>query len=122
MGRRVWGVELEVLLVLVLGVFFVNVEERMQVIRRSHPMRRVIDRVNEDGGPSLGLVMDYPHEELALRGSGFVVPNPDTPWIELAGRRFHIGNINGANVIYVMTREQTTNASLTVQVLLDPFV
>ncbi|KAL7003813.1 hypothetical protein U1Q18_004958 [Sarracenia purpurea var. burkii] len=40
---------------------------------------------------------------------------------ELIGRRFNIGKIKDVSVIYVMTGEQTLNAGITVQLLLDCF-
>ncbi|XP_022719878.1 LOW QUALITY PROTEIN: bark storage protein A-like [Durio zibethinus] len=121
-GTPIWDVDLEVLVVVMLiGVVFLNLVEESKQLSTSHPMRGVVDKVNEDGGPYIGLVMAYPTEELALQLSGFFLPNPDIPWIQLAGRRFNIGKINGVKVIYVMTGEQTTNAALTVQALLDAF-
>ncbi|XVF06886.1 hypothetical protein REPUB_Repub06bG0089800 [Reevesia pubescens] len=116
--RPIWDVDLEML---VLVLVLLGLVQDSRQLSRSHPMRGVIDKVNEDGGPYIGLVMAYPTEELALQFSGFFLPNSGIPWIELAGRRFNIGKINGVNVIYVMTGEQTTNAALTVQALLDVF-
>ncbi|XWS42867.1 hypothetical protein CRYUN_Cryun16bG0051500 [Craigia yunnanensis] len=118
--RPIWEVDLAVLVVLI-GVAFLGLVQESKQLSRSHPMRGIVDKVNEDGGPYIGLVMAYPTEQLALQDSGFFLPNSDIPWIELAGRRFNIGKINGVNVIYVMTGEQTTNAALTVQTLLDAF-
>ncbi|XVF56571.1 hypothetical protein PTKIN_Ptkin06aG0131800 [Pterospermum kingtungense] len=116
-GRPIWEVDFAVLVVLV----FLSLVQDSKQLSPSHPMRGVVDKVNEDGGPSIGLVMAYPTEQLALQRSGFFLPSSDIPWIDLAGRRFNIGKINGVNVIYVMTGEQTTNAALTVQALLDTF-
>lgn len=118
--RARWEVDLAMLVVLI-GVVFLGLVQDSKQLSRSHPMRGIIDKVNEDGGPYIGLVMAFPTEQLALQDSGFFLPNSDIPWIELAGRRFNIGKIKGVNVIYVMTGEQTTNAALTVQALLDAF-
>lgn len=117
--RPIWGVDLEVLLVL--GMVLLALVQKSMQLSRSHPMRGVVDKVNDGGGPYVGLVMAYPTEEMALQDSGFFLPNSDIPSIQLAGRRFNIGSINGVDVIYVMTGEQTANAALTVQALLDAF-
>lgn len=88
-------------------VVLLGLVQESKQLSRSHPMREIVDKVNEDGGPYIGLVMAYPTEQLALQNSGFFLPDSDIPWIDLAGRRFNIGKINGVNVIYVMTGEQT---------------
>ncbi|KAJ4721054.1 bark storage protein A-like [Melia azedarach] len=116
--RRIWAVDLKMKLVMV-GLL-VMVEYTMQ-LKSSHPMHGIVDRINEIGGPYIGLVMAYPTEELALTTSGLFVHNSDFPWVDLAGRRFNIGKIKNADVIYVMTGEQTLNAGITVQILLDTF-
>lgn len=84
-------------------------------------MRGIVDRVNEIGGPYIGLVMAYPPEELALITSDLFVHNSLIPSIDLAGRRFNVGKIKNVDVISVMTGEQTLNAGITVQILLDAF-
>ncbi|OMO88882.1 hypothetical protein CCACVL1_08144 [Corchorus capsularis] len=116
-GRSKWGVDL----VLVLGLVLLGMVEDSMEVSRNHPMRGIVDKVNEEGAPYVGLVMAYPTEEMALQSSGFFLPDSDIPWIDLAGRRFNIGSINGVKVIYVMTGEKTANAALTVQALLDNF-
>ncbi|XP_044482507.1 bark storage protein A-like isoform X2 [Mangifera indica] len=90
-------------------------------LRNTHPLHEIVDKVNENGGPYIGLVMAYPTEEMALQTSGVFVPNSQIPWVDLAGRRFNIGKIKNIDVIYVMTGEQTLNAGITVQILLDVF-
>lgn len=118
-----WAFDLEVMvlvLVLVGLLVMLQVQQSMQ-LRCSHPMHGVVDRINENAGPYIGLVMAYPTEELALQSSAFFVPSSEIPWVDLAGRRFNIGTIKGVDVIYVMTGEQTLNAGITVQILLDTF-
>ncbi|XP_062147282.1 bark storage protein A-like [Alnus glutinosa] len=117
--RRMWGaVDLEVML---LGLL-VMVQVQLSVqLRCSHPMHGVVDRINENAGPYIGLVMTFPTEEIVLQTSGFFVPSSEIPWVDLAGRRFNIGKVNGVDVIYVMTGEQTLNAGVAVQTLLDTF-
>ncbi|GLT95074.1 hypothetical protein SLE2022_127790 [Rubroshorea leprosula] len=90
-------------------------------LRRRHPMHEIVDGVNDNAGPYIGLVMAYPTEEMALLTSGLFLPNPDVSSVDLAGRTFNIGKIKGVDVIYVMTGEQTINAATAVQTLLDAF-
>ncbi|KAK7849730.1 bark storage protein b [Quercus suber] len=114
-----WAVDLQVMLVVGLLVML-QVQQSLQ-LRSSHPMHGVVDKINENAGPYIGLVMTFPTEELALIDSAFFVPSSEIPWVDLAGRRFNIGTIKGEDVIYVMTGEQTVNAGITVQILLDTF-
>ncbi|KAJ1257587.1 hypothetical protein BS78_10G007800 [Paspalum vaginatum] len=72
-------------------------------------------------GPSLGLVMSYVDEATALQASGYFTPWRDLPFVDLYGRRFHIGSIRGANVIYALTGQRRLNAAVTVQTLIDVF-
>ncbi|XP_015575183.3 bark storage protein A-like [Ricinus communis] len=116
--RKYWTVDLEAVIVGLVVVLMIDYSEELKL---KHPMHGVVDRVNENGGPYIGLVMAYPTEEVALQGSGFFVPSSHTPSVDLAGRRFHIGKISGIDVIYVMTGEQILNAGITVQILVDAF-
>ncbi|KAE8077479.1 hypothetical protein FH972_016039 [Carpinus fangiana] len=119
--RRMWGgVYLEVMLLLLGLLVMAQVQESVQ-LRCSHPTHGVVERINENAGPYIGLVMTFPTEELVLQTSGFFVPSSYIPWVDLAGRRFNIGKINGTDVIYVMTGEQTLNAGIAVQTLIDTF-
>ncbi|KAJ0968060.1 hypothetical protein J5N97_024977 [Dioscorea zingiberensis] len=86
----------------------------------THPLRTAVDLVNESG-PFIGLVMAYPPEADAVRSSAAFVPRSDIPWLELNGRRFHVGRIHGAAVVYVMSGQRRLNAGITVQILLDLF-
>lgn len=84
------------------------------------PERAAIDRVNRRG-PSLGLVMSYVDEATALQASGYFQPWRALPFVDLYGRRYHIGNIRGVNVIYALTGQRRLNAAVTVQTLIDVF-
>ncbi|KAJ0079421.1 hypothetical protein Patl1_23828 [Pistacia atlantica] len=42
-------------------------------------MHEIVDRVNENGGPYIGLVMAYPPEEMALQPSSLFVRNSQSP-------------------------------------------
>ncbi|XP_072993396.1 bark storage protein A-like [Typha latifolia] len=86
----------------------------------THPLRSVVDQINELG-PFLGLVMAYSAEADAVESSGCFVPANFQPYVDLYGRRFHIGTIRGVDVVYVMSGQRRLNAGITVQILLDVF-
>ncbi|CAK9138426.1 unnamed protein product [Ilex paraguariensis] len=106
---------------IVIMVVVLVMTQRSVQLRSNHPLHGVVDRVNENGGPYIGLVMAYPTEEAALQSSSLFLPSSDVPSVDLSGRRFNIGTIKGVAVIYVMTGEQTLNAGIVVQILLDVF-
>lgn len=55
-------------------------------LRLSHPLRHVVDSINENSASSyIGLVMAYSTEELALQNSGYFLPSSQIPWVDLAG-------------------------------------
>ncbi|KAF7106188.1 hypothetical protein CFC21_106940 [Triticum aestivum] len=83
-------------------------------------VRQQVDRANRHG-PSIGLVMSYVAEDTALQASGYFRPWHVQPFIDLYGRRFHIGSIRGVNVIYALTGQRRLNAAVTVQTLVDVF-
>ncbi|BAF18505.1 bark storage protein A isoform X1 [Oryza sativa Japonica Group] len=89
-----------------------------------HPaMDRVrwqVDKVNRRGH-SIGLVMSYIDEATALESSGYFRPWHVLPFVDLYGRRYHIGSIRGVNVIYALTGQRRLNAAVTVQTLIDVF-
>ncbi|KAK9201115.1 hypothetical protein WN944_016316 [Citrus x changshan-huyou] len=118
--RRRWVLDVKLVVMLGLGLLLAMAQHTVQ-LRSNHPMHGIVDRVNEIGGPYIGLVMAYPPEELALITSRLFVHNSRIPFIDLAGRRFNVGKIKNVDVIYVMTGEQTVNAGITVQILLDTF-
>ncbi|KAL9237221.1 hypothetical protein vseg_011799 [Gypsophila vaccaria] len=90
-------------------------------LRSSHPMHKIVDKINHRGGPYIGLVLAFPAEEVPLQASSLFVPDSDFPFVQLSGRRFNIGKIRNVDVIYVVTGEQTVNAALTVQILVQVF-
>ncbi|WVZ94216.1 hypothetical protein U9M48_040137 [Paspalum notatum var. saurae] len=83
-------------------------------------VRWQLDRINQRG-PSLGLVMSYVDEATVLQASGYFTPWRVFPLLDLYGRRFHIGSVRGANVIYVLTGQRRLNAAVTVQTLINMF-
>ncbi|XP_068635107.1 bark storage protein A-like [Aristolochia californica] len=86
----------------------------------THPLREVVEEVNADG-PFVGVVMAYEAEERALFDSGFFRPRRRLPWMDLSGRRFHVGTISDVDVICVMSGQRRLNAGVTVQILIDVF-
>ncbi|EFJ14760.1 hypothetical protein SELMODRAFT_445786 [Selaginella moellendorffii] len=78
-------------------------------------------RINEREGPFLGLVVPTSFEMDAIRQQTIFAPHPYIPWLDLAGRRFHIGTIQGHKVVLVQSASAMLNAAITTQQLLDFF-
>ncbi|KAF2306690.1 hypothetical protein GH714_020500 [Hevea brasiliensis] len=93
-------------------------EQSMQLSVR-HPLHGVIRKINEEG-PYLGLVLVSDTNEQALQASNVFVPSNYAATVAL-GRTFHVGKINGTNVVYVKTGDASVNAAATVQLLIDVF-
>lgn len=89
-------------------------------LHSKHPLHSVVDQINESG-PFIAVVMAYQTEAEALQSSGLFVARSDVPYIDLYGRRFHIGSIHGIDAIYVMCGQRRLNAGITIQTLLDVF-
>ena len=49
----------------------------------------------------LGLVLTSDTNEKALQDSGLFTPDAETPYVDIAGRRFHIGTLNARYIVYV---------------------
>ncbi|KAF2306682.1 hypothetical protein GH714_020396 [Hevea brasiliensis] len=94
-------------------------EQSMQLSVR-HPLHGVIRKINEEG-PYLGLVLVSDTNEQALQASNVFVPSNYAATVALAGRTFHVGKINGTDVVYVKTGDASVNAAATVQLLIDVF-
>lgn len=75
---------MEVMLGVILVGFVDHVKLSVQ-LKSSHPLHGVVDRINGEGGPYIGLVMAYPTEEAVLVDSGLFVPSSDIPWVDLSG-------------------------------------
>lgn len=75
---------MEVMLGVILVGFVDHVRLSVQ-LKSSHPLHGVVDRINGEGGPYIGLVMAYPTEEAVLVDSGLFVPSSDLPWVDLSG-------------------------------------
>ncbi|OVA02863.1 hypothetical protein BVC80_9095g57 [Macleaya cordata] len=57
---------------------------KQQLMRWNHPKRELVDKVNKNGGPYVGIVMAYSTEEIALQSSGLFVPNSQFPTVDLS--------------------------------------
>ncbi|XXG43803.1 hypothetical protein AAC387_Pa01g3759 [Persea americana] len=111
-SRRSWAyVDIALLLL------FSSVQHSSQ---SHHAVREVVERANSYG-PFIGLVMAYSTEEMALQSSGLFIPSKGVPFVDLSGRRFHIGTISDVDVIFVMSGQRRLNAGITVQILIDLF-
>lgn len=86
--RRRWVLDVKSVVMLGLGLLLAMAQHTVQ-LRSNHPMHGIVDRVNEIGGPYIGLVMAYPPEELALITSRLFVHNSRIPFIDLAGSITH---------------------------------
>ncbi|KAI3926514.1 hypothetical protein MKW92_042336 [Papaver armeniacum] len=127
--RRLWcnGMAISNIMVVVILVVVQNSStcclassQHQNLVRWNHPNRELLDRINRRG-PYVGIVMAYSTEEIAMKSSGFFVPNCHYPSVDLSGRKFNIGSIKGTKVIYVMSGQRRLNAGITVQILLDVF-
>jgi nucleoside phosphorylase len=77
-------------------------------------------RLNREG-PYVGLVVPNPFEIAPLLSKTVFKPHPYVPWLDLAGRRFHVGTIEGQKVVVVMCGLAMLNSGITTQQLLDFF-
>ncbi|KAK4707942.1 hypothetical protein R3W88_028867 [Solanum pinnatisectum] len=81
---------------------------------------RVVKKVNKNG-PFLGLITVYAPEEEAFFKTGVFRPDPRHPFVDLSGRRFRIGKVEGKKVIYVKCGVGLVNAAAATQQMLDLF-
>lgn len=65
-------------------ILMVLVHQSVQ-LRSTHPLHEVVDRINNHGGPYIGLVLAFPAEQVPLLNSGLFVPNSRNPFIQLSG-------------------------------------
>ncbi|CDP19657.1 unnamed protein product [Coffea canephora] len=71
--------------------------------------------------PYLGLITVYSPEEDAFFATGAFKHNPKHPFVNLSGRRFRVGSIEGSKVIYVRCGVGMVNAAAATQQMLDVF-
>ncbi|KAI5567436.1 hypothetical protein BDE02_13G090700 [Populus trichocarpa] len=69
----------------------------------------------------LGLVFTSDNNERALQDSGLYSPDSEDSSVDIAGRRFHSGTLNGSSIVYVKTGSHSVNMATTLQILLARF-
>lgn len=98
-----------------LGLFAIAVQPSMS-LRNS--ILDLTDKINADV-PAFGLIVTSSSSEKALNQSGYFTIDS---YIEMLGRKFAIGTILGAKVIYVNSANRPQlNVALTVQLMADKF-
>ncbi|XP_021764282.1 bark storage protein A-like [Chenopodium quinoa] len=116
MASEMWGVKLAVL---VLGLL-VLVPESTQ-LNVDHPLFSVVQKINIESGPFLGLVISSGRDEKFLKNSTYFTPHKSIPSLTISGRKFNIGKFNDVPAIYVLAGEPLANVGVTVQILIDTF-
>nr|CAD1843384.1 unnamed protein product [Ananas comosus var. bracteatus] len=81
---------------------------------------KMVEEVNKQG-PFLGLVVPNSFEMSPLLQSKSFVQNKKLPYLDIGGRRFHLGKIGKDKLIMVMTGLSMLNAGLATQLLLSLF-
>uniref|UniRef100_A0A453EI18 Nucleoside phosphorylase domain-containing protein n=1 Tax=Aegilops tauschii subsp. strangulata TaxID=200361 RepID=A0A453EI18_AEGTS len=79
-----------------------------------------IRRANR-AGPFVGLVVPNTYEMVPVLESPSFVASKSVPNMDIQGRRFRFGTIEGQSVVMVMTGLSMLNAGLTTQMLLSLF-
>lgn len=69
----------------------------------------------------LGLVFTSDVNERALKDSGLYSPDSEDSSVDIAGRRFHSGTLNGSSIVYVKTGRASVNMATALQILLARF-
>ncbi|KAL9402776.1 hypothetical protein Peur_006625 [Populus x canadensis] len=82
--------------------------------------RGTIKQLNRKG-PYIGLITVYSPEEEAFFRSGAFKPDAKHPFVDLSGRRYRVGKINGKKVVFVRCGVGMTNAAAVTQQMLDLF-
>ncbi|KAJ4752529.1 5'-methylthioadenosine/S-adenosylhomocysteine nucleosidase [Rhynchospora pubera] len=83
-------------------------------------IRKTINDVNKKGS-YLGIVVPNAFEMNPLLNSSNFVANSNLPYLDVQGRRFHLGTVKNQKVIMVMTGLSMLNSGLTTQLLLTLF-
>ncbi|KAF3328737.1 bark storage protein A [Carex littledalei] len=83
-------------------------------------IKKTIDDVNKEG-PYLGIVVPNAFEMNPLLNSSNFVVNSKLPYLDVQGRRFHLGTVKNQKVIMVMTGLSMLNSGLSTQLLLTLF-
>eukprot|EP01018_Ginkgo_biloba_P001971 Gb_29710 [translate_table: standard] len=112
-----WSVRWIWIVVVVMGMWMGSAS---MALPPPKPVMRLIHNINRHG-PYLALVVPNAFEMNPLLHSSSFSPSTHFPLLDFAGRRFHIGSIEGHKVIVVMTGLAMLNAGLSTQLLLSFF-
>ncbi|WCJ28279.1 Phosphorylase superfamily protein [Euphorbia peplus] len=102
--------------VMVAGMAQLSVEHSL-----NYRLRPLIENINQQADSYIGLIIESSNHEKPLLNSGLYVPNEGTPNITISGRTFHIGQLNGVDVIYVKTGGGVISTASSAQLLADFF-
>lgn len=105
------------LLVVAVGLLFM-VSDTTQ-LSVNHPLHTVLERINANNGPFLGLVISSNRDEKILKSSTYFEPDSSVPFIIVAGRKFNFGKFNGEPAVYVLAGSPMANVAVTVQLMFD---
>ncbi|KAJ6693163.1 hypothetical protein OIU85_003973 [Salix viminalis] len=101
---------------LVVGLLLVTAKQSMQMSLRN-PNAEIESSNCKLGFIHFGLVLTSDNSEKALLDSGLFVPYSENPYVDIVGRRFHIGYLNKTPLVYVKTGTQSVNVATAVQTL-----
>ncbi|GLJ53343.1 hypothetical protein SUGI_1137430 [Cryptomeria japonica] len=101
------------------SVFVLLLLSKSEAFLSSH-LKRKISTINR-GGRYFGLVIPNTFEMNPLLQPPTFLANDHHPYVDISGRRFHIGTVVNRSVIVVMTGLGMTNAGITTQLLLTLF-
>ena len=82
------GSQLIIKAVMMMMMMMMMMVQKSDELRSTHPLHEVVDWINYQGGPFIGLVLAFPAEETPLIASGLFVPNSIYPVIQLSGTFF----------------------------------
>ncbi|CAK7327867.1 unnamed protein product, partial [Dovyalis caffra] len=105
---------------LVLGLLLVMAQQSMQK-NLKNPIAEIQTSNCKIAFLRLGLVFTSDVNEKALRDSGLYEPDSENPYVDIAGRRFHMGSLNNTPIIYVKSGSSSVNVAAAVQILFDRF-
>ncbi|KAF9670542.1 hypothetical protein SADUNF_Sadunf13G0079900 [Salix dunnii] len=111
-------INLEVLLVL--GLLLVTAKQSMQMSLRN-PTAEIESSLCKIGFLRLGLVLTSENSEKALLDSDLFKADSADSYVDIVGRRFHVGRLNNTPVVYVKTGTGSVNVATAVQTLLIRF-
>ncbi|OMO87227.1 hypothetical protein CCACVL1_09183 [Corchorus capsularis] len=107
--------------------FMMKTTAKLCIYRAVSPLKdfkktslNIIKEVNRRG-PYIGLITVIPTEENSFFATRSFKPDPKHPFVDLSGRRFRVGKVQGKKVIYVRCGVGMVNAAAVTQQMLDLF-